>query len=750
VTPAPVRLRSRARRGRRERHRSRSLQGRCSGESGECSEREHAFNAAVSLAVQQASPDGILLVDSQERIVFCNQRFAGMWSVPAELIAGRLVAPVLDLVAGLVADKGAFLARVEELYAHKGEVSRDEIRLKDGRTLDRYSAPVSLDDGTYVGRVWFFRDLTGQKRSELALRESEERFRAVSDAAPDAIIIVDSDARVTYWNQAAQRILGYTTNESIGRCVYEWLVPARLREKARQSVGTFAAADRGEFPGKTLELVAIRKDGVEVVVELSISSVLLGEKWHAVVILRDITERKRAAEQIGYAARHDALTGLGNRTLFVDALKQAITGSTAAGQSVAVLYIDLDNFKDVNDTLGHAAGDELLRTMAKRLRASVRETDTVARFGGDEFALIEFGLRGPANAAVLANKLLKTIGEPLSIQGREIRAGASVGIAVYGLDSPDAETLMSHADVALYRAKSEGRGTYRFFTEEMDVAIQTRVALGGDLRDAVGTPQIFLMYQPQVDIAAGRVVGVEALARWRHPKNGLIPPSRFIPLAEQAGLIVALGHWVLRESCRQMKEWLDAGVAPPQISVNVSGLQFKTPLELEGDIAAVLADTGLPPQRLELELTESVLMDASDKQQEVLLRLRKAGLRIAIDDFGNGYSSLNYLARFPVDRIKIAQNFVSGLANAPRNAVIVRTSIGLAHELNLDIVVEGVETTEQLERVRSWGGRIVQGYYYSRPLLPVDLTALLRAGKIGPASAIRAENAATRRRQSRM
>lgn len=709
------------------------------------SQRECQFNAAVISAVQQTSPDGILLVDSTERIVFYNRKFVAMWSIPPDLIAGRSDVRVRDMVAGQVLERDTFLAQVKELYSHTDEVSRDEVRLKDGRTLDRYSAPVSLDDGTYVGRVWFFRDVTDQKRSELALRESEERFRAVSDAAQDAIIIVDTDAKVTYWNNAARRIFGYTPDEAIGRCVYEWLVPTRWREKVRLSASTFATVvGREELGGKTLELAGIRKDGAEIPVELSISGVLLGGKWHAVAILRDITERKRTAEQIGYAARHDGLTGLGNRALFLDALQHAITRSKAVGESVAVLYIDLDNFKDVNDTLGHAAGDELLRTIAKRLQANVRETDTVARFGGDEFALIEFGLRGPANAAVLASKLLKTIGEPLSIQGHEIRPGASVGIAVYGLDSPDAETLLTHADVALYRAKSEGRGTYRFFTEAMDVAIQTRVALGADLRDALGTPQIFLMYQPQVDIGTGRVVGVEALARWRHPKkSGLIPPARFIPLAEQSGLIVALGHWVLREACRQMKEWLDAGVAPVQISVNVSGLQFKTPLELEGDIASVLADTGLPARHLELELTESVLMDASDKQQEVLLRLRKAGLRIAIDDFGNGYSSLNYLARFAVDRIKIAQNFVSRLADAPRNAVIVRTSIGLAHELNLDVVIEGVETAEQLERVRSWGGRIVQGYYFSRPLLPTRILALLGQSRIHPASAEQDENAVT-------
>jgi predicted signal transduction protein with EAL and GGDEF domain len=325
---------------------------------------------------------------------------------------------------------------------------------------------------------------------------------------------------------------------------------------------------------------------------------------------------------------------------------------------------------------------------------------------------------------------LSALSDPYCIQGNEIRTGASVGIAVYGPDSHDAETLLSGADVALYRAKSEGRGTYRYFTDAMDAEVRRRVSFGTDLRDAIGAGQLVLMYQPQVDVETQRIVGVEALVRWNHPTRGQISPSVFIPIAETSGLIVALGHWVLHEACSQAKKWFDAGIDVPLIGVNVSGLQFKTPHELEDDIAAVLAETNLPPEVLELELTESALMTVSREHSDVLERLRKAGVRIAIDDFGTGYSSLEYLGRLPVNRVKIAQSFVVDMKTGSRSATIVKAAIGLAHELRLDVVVEGVETSAQLALIRSWNCRKVQGFYYFKPLNISDATEVLRAGKV--------------------
>ncbi|MEA2882047.1 MAG: hypothetical protein QOH32_1303, partial [Bradyrhizobium sp.] len=431
--------------------------------------------------------------------------------------------------------------------------------------------------------------------------------------------------------------------------------------------------------------------------------------------------------KISWLARHDVLTGLANRTVFAEALQREIARAHRDGTNFAVLYLDLDHFKDINDTLGHPIGDLLLQSVAERLRANVRETDTVSRFGGDEFALIATELKQPGDAATLAEKVLAMMSEPVSIRDIEVRSGATIGIALYGPESADAEALLSHADIALYRAKSEGRGTYRFFTETMDVEVRTEFMLGTELRDAIASNQFYLVYQPQVEIHTGRISGVEALVRWQHPTRGVVSPGQFIPIAEKSGLIIALGRWVMQESCRQMREWLDAGVAPSLIGINLSARQFKTPHELENDIAAILRQTGVPPQRVELELTESVLMDTSREHNDLLLRLRRAGFRIAIDDFGTGYSSLDYLRRYPVDRIKIAQQFMIDPAEGSGDAIL-RAAIALARELKLEVIVEGVETAKQLQRVKTCGGRDVQGYYFSKPVGAEAMTALLRKG----------------------
>jgi diguanylate cyclase (GGDEF)-like protein/PAS domain S-box-containing protein len=455
-----------------------------------------------------------------------------------------------------------------------------------------------------------------------------------------------------------------------------------------------------------------------------------GRHVRTVGTMQDITERKQAEQQIAQMAHFDHLTGLANRRVFVEALRREISRVGRDGRNFAVLYLDLDHFKDVNDTLGHPVGDLLLQAVSGRLQEITRLTDTVARFGGDEFALIDADINEPADAAVLADKVLNAISAPFLIGVDEIRTGASIGIAVFGAESPDAEMLLSHADVALYRAKAEGRGMYRFFTEAMDSEVRTRVTLGTELRKAIVAEQLFLMYQPQVDVDTGRIVGVEALVRWRHPERGLVSPGEFIPIAERSGLIVSLGNWVMLEACRQTRKWLDAGVSPARIAINLSALQFRTPLELEANLAAVMKETGLPSNLVELELTESVLMEASGEHNDVLLRLRKAGFRLAIDDFGTGYSSLDYLRRFPVDRIKIAQSFIFGMMESSDNKVIVRAAVGLARELNLDVVVEGVETAEQLRLLRGWGCRTIQGYYYSKPRPAREITAILRNGGI--------------------
>jgi diguanylate cyclase (GGDEF)-like protein len=465
--------------------------------------------------------------------------------------------------------------------------------------------------------------------------------------------------------------------------------------------------------------------------------------------------QEQQSGRIEHMARHDILTGIANRRALVEMLDQRIARAhREVSSSFAVLYIDLDRFKNVNDTLGHPAGDLLLQTVAKRLRVSVREGDTVARFGGDEFAVLLADIRRPTDAADVSKRILdviseltietdvaavagniaagvvKVLAEPFVVQGSQIHSGGTVGIAVYGPESPDAETMLAHADMALYRAKSEGRGTYRFFTEAMDTEVRARVRVDAELREAITSEQLFLMYQPQVDVETNQIVGVEALVRWRHPERGTVGPGDFIPAAEKSGLIIPLGHWVIREACRRARLWLDAGVAPPLVAINLSGVQLKNPLTLERDIAEIVEEFDLPPGMLELELTESVLMEASREHNDFFVRLREKGYRIAIDDFGSGYSSLDYLLRYPVDRIKIAQSFITDIGIVFRNDVIVRAALGLARELGIEAVVEGVQTKTQLELLRTWGCRIVQGYYYARPQPASDVSRLLQVGVI--------------------
>ena len=444
-------------------------------------------------------------------------------------------------------------------------------------------------------------------------------------------------------------------------------------------------------------------------------------------------ELRRTEAQILHLVRNDMLTGLPNRRAFVEGLQQAIARARRGGQGFAVLYLDLDHFKDVNDTNGHPVGDLLLKAIAERLRAAVRETDIVARLGGDEFAIVATDVEGAGAISAIADKILSIFGEPFTIQGNEIRSNTTIGISIYGPQAPDPETLLSQADVALYRAKSEGRGTYRFFSQDMEAEVRYRVTMAAELRTAIAERQFFLVYQPQVEVEDGRIVGVEALLRWRHPTRGVIEPAAFIGIAERNGLIVPMEQLVFREACRQARRWLDAGLHLPLLAVNLSGVQFKSALEVENDVVRVLSETGLSPSLLELELTESVFMEASQDQSDVLMRLRQAGLRIAIDDFGTGYSSLDYLRRFPVDRIKVAQTFVKSIESETGSAVIVRAALGLARELNLRAIVEGVENEAQLELLKSWGCREVQGFYFARPQSADNMTELLRARYIRPA-----------------
>lgn len=590
----------------------------------------------------------------------------------------------------------------------------------------------SVETDTLAIFAWVIGGIIQRNAARLSLQRSEERFRAVSEAARDAIIMIDAHGKVAYWNRAGERILGYSAEEALGKTLLSWLARGPLREAAARGMADLSDSGAGVTLGKTLELAMARKDGVEIPIELSVAPMDLAGERYAVGIMRDISERKQAEQKMVHMARFDELTGLVNRHVFVEATQQAIARAQRSAERFAVLYLDLDHFKDVNDTLGHPVGDKLLQRVAEKLTRCVRQADTVARFGGDEFAVLATGIGEPTDLAVIADKLLDAIGEPLVIQGNAIRTRASIGIATYGPDSPDSESLLSHADIALYRAKSEGRGVFRFFTENMDVEVRERVRLAADLRDAIANDALALVYQPQIDIESGRLVGLEALVRWHHRQLGPIPPGDFVTVAEKSGLISALGRWVLQRACDQLRQWQEQGISVPGVSVNLSALQFKAPVELERDIDAILSASAIAPQLLEIELTETALMETSREHEDVLRRFRDKGLRLAIDDFGTGYSSLDYLRRLPVNRIKIAQSFIVNMTTSPGDAMIVKAAISIAREFGLTIVAEGVETAEQLALLESWGCQEVQGYYYARPMTADAITQFLRQEAICP------------------
>lgn len=568
-----------------------------------------------------------------------------------------------------------------------------------------------------------------ENRLKLSPRAStDDRFQVIFDAVSDGIFISSPETgKFIEVNQPGCRLFGYDKAELIGGdigTISSGIPPYTLD----MAIENGARARRGENP--IFEWQCRNKDDVLFWAEVSLRFAEFDHADAIIAVVRDITERKQLNSQIVHMAQHDALTGLANRYTFASAVDRAIAQSNRTGNEFAILFIDLDRFKDVNDTRGHPIGDRLLQLVAERLQAGVRANETLARFGGDEFAILLGDPSEPAQIAALASRLIASLGRPYSLDGIESHVGASIGVAIYGKDASDAEMLMSHADIALYRAKDEGRRTYRFYSDEMDTETRSRVMLTDELRAAIPGGQLFLVYQPQVTAEGSRIVGVEALVRWRHPRRGTLAPAQFLEVAESSGLIVPLGKWVLREACRQGREWLDRGVPPGSISVNLSSAQLKDPFELEKIVSAVLAETRLPPHLLELEIAESTLTGLSSRHGDMIQRLRGAGVRFALADFGTGNSSLNFLRRVPVDRIKIEEEFVSELASSGKAPAIVKLILGLARELGSDVIAEGVETCEQHTLLRNWDCPKMQGFYFAEPMCPEAVAELLSGGTI--------------------
>lgn len=563
------------------------------------------------------------------------------------------------------------------------------------------------------------------KKDDLArIRAStEQQFAAsVFHNAIEGIVVTDARGTILSVNPAFTQITGYTADEAIGQT-------PRLLKSNHHDDAFYAAMWRsvettGEWKGELWN----RRKGGEVFLESQCIRRVHGEEGaiHYVAVFNDITEQWHKDKRIEYLAFHDSLTGLANRSLLGDRLRHAIALGERTGGSLAVLAIDLDRFKNVNDGFGHDKGDALLRVVAARLSAVARDSDTVARVGGDEFVMVLQTPGHPEEIAAIATRIIESIARPVEVDGLSLRVGTSIGIAVYPGDGEEASSLLKNADAAMYEAKADGKSTYRFFSAAMTSRAQARLHLEMDLRSALEKGQLELYYQPKICLHFGMPCGAEVLARWRHPDQGLISPLTFIPLAEETGLIESIGSWVLEEACRNLGRWRASGTMLSSLAVNVSAVQLRHAAFAE-KVRDLLQRHGLPGNALEIELTESTVMNDPAQAIESMKAIRALGVRISIDDFGTGYSSLSYLKRLPIDALKIDRSFVMEADRSEDGAVICSTIIGLAKNLNFDVVAEGIETEAQLSYLKKQGCNIGQGYYYSRPLPLAELTRWLAA-----------------------
>jgi diguanylate cyclase (GGDEF)-like protein/PAS domain S-box-containing protein len=679
-------------------------------------EREVLQAMTLLQSTLDSTADGILVIGDGNRVVSYNQRFVEMWHIPQQVMDSGDDRRALQYIVQQLVVPDEFISSVDALSAQPEAESFDLLEMKDGRRFERYSIGRRVEDVETI-RVWSFRDVTARFTAEAALRESEIRYRLLFEQNAAGVVVSRLDGILVDCNNTFAEMLGFPRTELVGRPMASLYANASEAEELTmllRSVGTLNSVE-----------VELRRADNRVLWVLS-NLVLVGDAVsgvvHATVV--DISDRKRAEEQIEFHAYHDVLTHLPNRKLFTDRLRHGLTRAKRNNRAVAVMFIDVDHFKNINDTLGHTAGDELLLEMARRLRECVRDDDTVARLGGDEFTIILSELAHPEDAIGVAQKILAAVQEPLSIGSTPIVVSASIGIALYPEDGLDPESLLRNADSAMYRAKEEGRNTYQLCTDEMKSRAVERLGVESRLRLAVNGEQLLLAYQPQINLVTGRTIGVEALVRWNDPLRGIVEPASFIPIAEETRLILPLGEWVLRTACRQMKDWQDRGAGPMRIAVNLSARQFQQH-DLVEMVRNTLEETNLGPSSLDLEITETTAMQNAEVTVETLRALRSLGVGISIDDFGMGYSSLNYLKRFPLNAVKIDRAFVNDITSNNGDAAIVSAVIGMARSLRLRVLAEGVETAEQFAFLRSRECDEAQGYYFGRPISAEDMTRLL-------------------------
>jgi diguanylate cyclase (GGDEF)-like protein/PAS domain S-box-containing protein len=563
---------------------------------------------------------------------------------------------------------------------------------------------------------------------EVHRRESEERFRALVQNSSDVVAIVGADGVTSYVSPVVERVLGYKPEDGVGRNAFQ--PPMMHPDDAERVREVFAGLTRSPGAEATVDFRLRHADGRWVQVEAISKNLLYDPNIGGIVVnYRDITERKTFEERLRHQAFHDPLTGLPNRALFMNRLGHALIRADRREKEAAVLFLDLDNFKLINDSLGHEAGDRLLVSVAQRLRRCLRAEDTAARFGGDEFTILLEDVRDASDAVRVADQITRALSDPFTLESREVFVTTSIGIALGTSGNERPTDLLRNSDVALFSAKASGSATYEVFDPFMNIAILERLDLEADLRRAIDRGEFAVHYQPQLELLTGRIVGWEALMRWMHPEQGPISPAVFLPVAEETGLIVQIGSLVLEEACRQAAEWqvLHPTETPPKMSVNISARQLQRPDALLNELVAILKETGLAPGNLVLEITESMLMGDAEHNVDVLRRFKDLGVGIAVDDFGTGYSNLAYLKRFPVDLLKVDKSFVDGLGENPEDTAIVEAVVGLTRAMGMQAVAEGIETTGQADLLRALGCELGQGYYFSKPLPAHEAIALLSA-----------------------
>jgi diguanylate cyclase (GGDEF)-like protein/PAS domain S-box-containing protein len=678
-------------------------------------------------AALEAAAHAVVITDHEGKIVWLNRAFTALTGYSKEEVLGknpRLLKP----------------GEHSETYYAKlwstislGKVWQGELvsKRKDGTTYteEMTITPVTQDLGNAACThfVAIRQDVTKRKQMEEMLQNNENKYRALFEESADANWLMDEKGFLDC-NSAALQMFGYSART-------EMMHPADI-SPPHQPDGTpsRAAAEQkmaaAFLHGKErFEWLHQRKNGDVFPAEVCLTALTVSGRPMLLATVRDITDRKAAEERVRYLAYYDALTGLPNRTLLQDRLEKALASARRRKDKLALLFLDLDRFKDINDSVGHSVGDLLLQEIGERLKTWGREQDTIARLGGDEFMIMVTEVRDATDAAVAAERLMDEMTAEFVVQGHSFSVNCSLGISIFPEHGADSETLIKNADAAMYSAKENGRNNFRFFTEEMNARVVERLTLENGLRLALEREQLSLVYQPQTDIATGRITGMEALLRWQHPDLGLIPPDKFIRIAENSGLILPIGEWVLRTACRQARKWQDEGLPAVSIAVNVSAVQFRQEGFCEL-IRRVLRETGLGPQYLELELTESVLLANAEVMLLVVQELKAMGLTLAIDDFGTGYSSFSYLRQFRVNKFKIDRSFIRDVTVNPDDAAIAAAIISMAKSLRLKVIAEGVETEAQLSFLRKHQCDEIQGYYFSKPLSPEQAADKLRSSAV--------------------